>query len=109
MDLTENNKNRISVMQTITFTISDEEYAQMEDIVESPTEWARLAVVGRAHKAKVARDRTWAPKLRAEGVAIPATDRELQALILAHPEYKNRKQRNDAIRVSNPDGLSPQV
>ena len=50
----------------------------------------------------------WVPKLRADGIAIPADDSALIALISAHPNYKNRvdkeKETKDVAEICKDSG-----
>lgn len=86
----------IKVDDVTILEILDTELAALDNDLLSKKDWVVSAIVGKISNCKKRMLREWEPKLRAdpEVESYPADEDALISLIMARPDYKNRKDRD---------------
>ena len=96
MKVTHNENTDGSLEITLSFTVSEVNYLKHDLLgLLGVVDWyAKGPSSEKIYRCKESMEKEMIPKLRAKGVAIPATDAELQALIMKDPDYKDRQARD---------------
>jgi hypothetical protein len=82
----------------ITLNIPDDEIKIVENDVISADQWIRDAWAGKLAKSKARIVEAEVSRSVSRGEAVPAGEAAIISQFLARPGYKNRKERDDAIK-----------
>lgn len=84
---------QIKIGNKMIMEISQTDLKCLKNDLLDPEDWFVKALEGKINNCKKRMMREWIPRLRAKGLSIPSSDKELIDLILAQPGYKNRVER----------------
>jgi len=83
-------------MTLYTIELTDQQIKILENDLLDVGQWIQNAIAGKCSKCKKRLLIEWQPKLLADPsiTSLPGTEKELIDLILLHPDYKNRTDRD---------------
>lgn len=87
---------QLKIGNKVIMNVSSDDVKCLDNDLLSAKDWLVMGLKGKINNCKKRMYREWIPKLRERNLDIPSADSALIALILSQPDYKDRRDREDA-------------